>query len=878
IILLSQNAQEISSLPEKKNSTGIDHIYRWSGHSDLLLAIIKIVEDHAPVSHDTAKASVRVLILGEDSPDAYSHLLPILYKEIVNQIQALLEVGLTEKQRAMTLRARPKILLAKNYEEGLDLYRRYQSCLLCLISDTRLPMQGKISADAGIRLLSAVRKEMPDMPTLLMSTDAGNKGKAKEMGLEFINKNSPNLAKQVHIYFRNQLGFGDFIFRIENGMAIDHASDFLTLEAKLHEIPNKSLAYHALRNHFSRWVMARLEISLALKFRSVSFSDFDHIDDLRDFLINNIHALRYYRQRGVVSIYDRHRYDWEIREFVKIGNGSLGGKARGLAFMYDLLRQNDDLQKKHPLINIRIPKTLVISTTNFDTFVSQNKLQYLLRRDMKDPEVAERFLKGKISEALRKDLNTYLKQVKYPLSIRSSSQMEDSHYQPYAGLYGTYKIPNNHPALSTRLSQLIKALKLVYASTYFEGPKSFSRNTSNQHSKESMAVIIQEVVGQQYGDYFYPAISGLAQSHNYYPFDRMKAEEGLVHMALGLGKTVVDGERCLRFSPRYPDNIPELSVIQDMLKNTQRHFYALKTSNYPDELQFERHANLEKREISDALDEDPVKMLCSTYIPDENRIRHTWDAEGPKVLTFARILKYGHGNIPALFSDLLELGQKGFGCPVEIEFAINLHSNSQSKADFYLLQIRPMFNAVDQHLVRISSSDEKNAFCRSSQALGNGINHQMMDIIYIKPDDFRTEVTRQIAEEINRINTRLQRENRTYLLVGPGRWGGSDRWLGIPVKWRHISNVGAIIELRNEKLSANPSQGSHFFHNITSLGIHYIMINEICDRDSTDYFDWNWVNSQPAVSESAFVRHVRLTRPFMLKIDGKRSRCVIMKP
>ena len=878
VILLFQNNREIKLLMENRGTENIGRIFRWSGNPELLLAVIKNTEDHLNVEFDTKSANVRVLVLVEDSPDYYSHLLPIFYKEVINQTTALMEVGLSDKQRALTMRVRPKILLAKSYEEGLELCQRYQDYLCCLISDTRIPINGKVKADGGIRLLTEIRQQNPGTQLLLMSTEVSNRELAKEHSLFFINKNSPDLLNQIHKYFLEQLGFGDFIFRMANGVEIDRAANFLSLEAKLNEVPNECIKSHAERNDFSRWVMARSEIGLALKFGSVTVADFEDIDELRAFIIANINNLRKYRQKGVISEFNRHLFDANIREFVKIGKGSLGGKARGLAFTADLFRQNEDLLKKYPDIKISIPKTLVICTDIFEAFLNQNKLRNLIRKDFSDEEITKQFLNTKLPDELIKNLNTYLKQVKVPLSIRSSSQMEDAHGQPYAGLYQTYMIPNNDDDLSIRLTQLLKAIKSVYASTYFEGPKSYSVSTSNQHNKESMAVIIQQVTGEQYGEYFYPALSGVAQSNNYYPFANMKADEGIVHMALGLGKTVVDGGNCMRFSPKYPKKIPQFSIVDDILKNAQTEFYALRTHNYPVGLTFEQDTNLEKRYISDAEKEYPVQSLSSTFIPAENRIRDTWDIEGPKVLTFARILKYNLTAIPKLLDDLLELGKDGFGCNVEIEFAINLYDDPNRKTELNFLQIRPMFAEEEYLNIQIKEEDIENAFCSSSQALGNGLNNQMVDIVYVKPDKFRTDATIQIAGEINKINAKLKKEDRQYMLVGPGRWGGSDRWLGIPVKWRQISNVGAIIELRNEKLSADPTQGSHFFQNITSLGIHYIMINELHQSGVKDFFDWQWLDTQPTESETEFVRHVRLKKPMVLKIDGRKSECAVMKP
>ena len=563
-------------------------------------------------------------------------------------------------------------------------------------------------------------------------------------------------------------------------------------------------------------------------------------------------------------------------DFLKIGEGSLGGKARGLAFMSVMLQQEFGLYEKYPEINIKIPKTLVITTDGFESFVTDNHLERFAKKSFTDKEVAEAFLKARMPEWLVKDLEAFIAQVTIPLAIRSSSLLEDAQFQPYAGLYQTYMIPNNHPDPSKRLEHLITAIKLVYASTYYEGPRAFSRDTLNQPHAESMAVIIQQLSGREYGEYFYPDISGVAQSHNFYPVSHMKSEEGIAHIALGLGKTVVEGEKALRFSPKYPEIMPQFSTVDDMLANAQRFFYALRVKNYPDDLNFAIHSNLEKREVNDAEKELPVQTLASTYIHEEHSIRDTAYGAGPKILTFAQLLKHHIFPLPQLLSDLLELSRRGLGCPVEIEFSVNLKPKKEGAGDFFFLQMRPMVADKERLDIEITKEDIAKAFCRSATVLGNGKNEEMADIVYVKPDNFETKATLQIVEEIGRINAGLAREKRPYLLVGPGRWGSADRWLGIPVKWQHISGVAAIIELRNKQLKADPSQGSHFFQNITSLGIQYMTITE--GSDSDDYFDWDWVGSLPAVGETTYLRHVRIEKRMILKIDGRGSQGVIIKP
>ncbi len=883
VILLVPFLKEIYAFQEKKlnNGDGIDKIFVWCGNPDLLLALIKNVEDHLNAEHDTQHANARIIMLVEDSTEYSSYFLPLIYKEIVQQTQSLLKVGLNEKQRLLTIQARPKVLLAQNYETAVELYEKYKSCLLCIISDAQFARKGKIDDAAGIELLSQVRKEDPHIPLLLMSSEPENNVRAGEIPSLFLNKNSKNLSKKIHHYFLEYLSFGDFVFRMSDGHEIDRAPNLLMLEKMLTTIPAESISYHADRNHFSNWLMARSEITLAMKFRTVKTSDFSDVEALRTYIISNIHAQRKWRQKGIVSDFDRNHFDSDVREFLKIGRGSLGGKARGLAFMSLLFQRYGEIQNKYPGINIKIPKTLVICTDVFESFVADNDLQVFAGYGFNDEEVTEAFLNAEMPAWIVRMFETYLSQVKFPLAVRSSSQLEDFHFQPSAGLYSTYMIPNNHPELSTRLSQLIKAVKLVFASTYYEDPKVFTRNTSIKSFHEMMGVIIQEVAGVEYGDFFYPAVSGVVQSYNFYPFSYMKPEEGIAHIALGLGKTVMEGEKCLRFSPKYPNVIPQFSSVQDILENAQRYFYALKIRDYPEDLNFHKYSNLEKRELDDAKDESPVKFLSSTYIPDEDRIRDTWYIDGPKVITFAQLLNHKSNQIPKLLSELMELGSRSMGCPVEIEFSVNIYPEENRKWDFHFLQIRPMAAHKERFKVQITDTDVQKAICRSTLALGNGINETISDIVYVKPDIFSSEETVRIAGEINKINAQLLKENRTYLMIGPGRWGASDRWLGIPVKWHNISGVGAIIELRNEKINADPSQGSHFFHNITSLGITYITVNEITGQKPggfSDYFDWQWIASIPAVSETTFIRHVRLAKPVTIKIDGKTSQCVIIRP
>ncbi|MBS1236813.1 MAG: phosphoenolpyruvate synthase, partial [Deltaproteobacteria bacterium] len=874
VILLAQTLRALSPQPEHTNGQGIDKVFIWSGVPDFLLALVKNAEDGLNVDFDTRKANVRVLLLVEDSPLYYSSFLPLIYQEVVKQTQAVLEVGLNEEHRLLTMRARPKILLAANYEEALALYERYQPYVFGVMSDSRLPKARQLDDDAGFSLLSQIRKDIPDLPLLLMSSESGNREKAAKIPAVFLDKNSPNLLSEIHNFFLNHLGFGEFVFRMPDGKEVDRASNLRELEEKVARIPEESLWFHARRNHFSNWLMARSEIGLASAFRAVQASEFSSAEEMRQYIVSHLHGLRRWRQKGVVAQFNTAYFDPDVSDFVKIGQGSLGGKARSLAFMSALLQEDPAIYEKYKDIAIEIPKTLVISTDGFESFISKNRLHHFAVEDVPDRQIADAFLQAEMPDWLVRELAFYLSQVKLPLSIRSSSSLEDAQFQPYAGLYQTYMIPNNHPDPSVRLKHLVNAVKLVYASTYYENPKAFARHTSNRPQEEAMAIIVQKLTGEEYGDYYYPAISGVAQSHNFYPIPPMKREDGIAYIALGLGKTVVEGERALRFSPRHPTSMPQFSTVDDILSNAQRYFYALKIRSYPEDLSFHRYSNLERREVDEAEEEFPVKALASTYIPDEHRIRDSGYLKGPKILTFAQVLKYSAFPLPSLLSDFLDLGRRAMGCPVEIEFSATLSPEPAQKSSFFFLQMRPMVADLETFDVKITAQDMQKAFCTSTQALGNGRSKDIADIVYVKPEDFKPESTVEMAKEIGRLNAALLKEKRPYLLVGPGRWGSADRWLGIPVQWHDISGVGAIIELRSALLKADPSQGTHFFQNITSLGIHYVTVTE----GAEDRLDWEWIRSLRAVQETRFLKHVRLEQPFLLKIDGKTSQCVMIAP
>jgi len=576
------------------------------------------------------------------------------------------------------------------------------------------------------------------------------------------------------------------------------------------------------------------------------------------------------RQRGLVIDYDSKVMDLDS-EFCKIGGGSLGGKARGLAFMNMLLYQHTSIRQKFPNVKIRIPQTLVITTESFERFIEMNKLQILAKQDMTDDEIASRFMATSPPSGLIDQLRAYLEVIHYPLAVRSSSLLEDAQYRAYAGLYNTYMLANDHGDLDCRLEQLVNAVKMVFASTYFSGPKAFSKRVGHRTEEEKMAVIIQELIGARYGSHYYPAISGVAQSYNYYPFAEMKPQDGTAAIALGLGKSVMGGETSLRFSPRHPNVLPDRSTVDDLLNNSQRYFYAVNMGDDICQLGVDDSVTLDRREIYDALAEAPVRALSSTYYPEEDRIRDSFSESGSPVITFHPVLKYDAFPLADILTELLHIGEQGIGSPVEMEFCINLGSRPNTTGEFAMLQVRPMGAREEMMRVDISEEEIEQAFIHSQQALGNTVTRNIQDIVLVKPEEFDPAKMPAIAQEIRKMNALFTRENRKYMLIGPGRWGSADRWLGIPVKWEDISGVGAIVETDHTKLQAEPSQGSHFFHNITTLGINYLTVSE----RKGDFIDWQWLNDQPSVTETEHVVLVHLKQPFILKVDGRQSRAVI---
>jgi DNA-binding NarL/FixJ family response regulator len=871
VFLMIQNTNRHLLDRKYADRSSIDRLYVWNGNSDLLLALIKNLEDQMNVAYDTQRARVRVIVIVEDSPIYYSSLLPLLYKEIVTQTQAVMEESLNDEHRMVRMRARPKILVAQSYEEAVELYQKYKPYLLSIFSDVRFPKNGKLDDAAGFKLLSMIRKDSPDLPLLNFSSEESNRSRAQKIPAVFFNKNSPTLHSEIRSFFMQYLGFGEFVFRLPDNQEIGRVSNLRQMEDILPSIPDESVFYHATRNHFSSWLMARSEIMLASKLKPVKISDFESIGEAKKYLVSIIHERRMGRQKGIITEFDSQRFDPDA-DFTKIGKGSLGGKARGLAFMSTRLKKSPEFQDKFQDVAIFVPKTLVISTEGFDSFISENNLEEVATGDFSDEEIIRLFTTARMPDWLKLNLEQFLDSACYPLAVRSSSLLEDAQYQPFAGVYKTYMIPNNHPDLKERFEQLTLAIKLVYASTYCASARTYIKNTTHRTEDEKMGVVIQQLTGKVYGDYFYPAISGVALSYNYYPLSHMKPEDGLAHIALGMGKTVVDGDVALRFSPKYPQFLPQFSTVDDILKNSQRFLYALKMDGFPDDLAANEDATLEKLTIDKALNDAAVRHLCSTYSAEDNRIRDGVQASGYPVVTFANILKYRSLPLPEILSQILVFGRQDMGSPVEVEFAVNMPFDADQKPSFELLQIRPMTLNQFNLDVEIGDEDIAKAFCYSTMALGNGKFEEIEDIIFVNPDTFDTARTIEIATEIGNVNKEMTLNKRKYLLIGPGRWGSADRWLGIPVRWTDISGVGAMVETTIEGLNADPSQGSHFFHNITSLGISYLNTSE----GGEDFIDWKWLRSLPTKNETPHLKHAVLEKPLTIKIDGKESKAVII--
>ncbi|MBN2637700.1 MAG: phosphoenolpyruvate synthase [Bacteroidales bacterium] len=875
-VALSPFSREVRLKMERINLQHIDYVFSWLGNNDLLMAIIKLIEDKMNVEHDVKEVGVQAIILVEDNIRFYSSYLPIIYKILFKQSRAFVTEGLNEHQKMLRARGRPKILLATNFEEGLHLYNEYKNNLLGIISDISYPRNGVKDMEAGIRLFSKIKKENPYLPMLLQSSDESNREKAEKLRIGFIDKNSTSLTYELREFIKAYFAFGDFVFKDpETGEEVERAHNLKDLQEKIFQIPHNSLQYHIEKEHFSKWLRARALFSLAQLFGSFTADDFKNIREVRYFIFNAISSFRINKSRGVISQFDRNQFD-EYFTISRIGEGSIGGKARGLAFLDSLINRNQ-LHQLFPDVDISIPKTVVLGTDIFDEFMEMNDLYHTaLSATHSDEEILQAFLNARLPEEIQEDLNIVASRIDAPLAVRSSSQLEDSHYQPFAGIYNTYMIPTNVDDVDKKISMITNAIKSVYASAFFADSKSYIQATSNVIDEEKMAVVLQEVCGTQYGNYFYPTLSGVARSIDYYPIPPERPQDGTASIALGLGKYIVDGGGySLRFSPKYPSKSIQTSTMASSLNETQKYFFALNLENEDFEPSTNDSNNLIKLSIKQGEKDNSIRKIASTFDMQNGMIRDGYNYQGKKLITFAPILKHNTFPLAEILQKTLYLGAKEMGKPVEIEFVIDLNTRKNQNITFYLLQIRPI--ASKEESIHISTRKIKIDDCLvlSHSALGNGLIEDVYDVVYVKPQNFNASKNVETAEMVGNLNKQFLVENKNYILIGPGRWGSADPWLGIPVKWSQISAARIIIESGLKEYRIDPSQGTHFFQNLTSFRVGYFTLNPYLNDG---HYDLDFLDKQEAVFENDIIRHVRFSKPLITKIDGKRNLGIIEKP
>ncbi|NSW45510.1 MAG: phosphoenolpyruvate synthase [Bacteroidales bacterium] len=876
IVILTPFSREVTLRLQKEDMSAIDYVFCWLGNADLLLAIIKLIEDKMNLKHDVEESGVQAILLVEDSIRYYSSYLPHIYKILFQQSKRSVLEGLNEHQRMMLMRGRPKIILATNYNEAEQLFLKYKENLIGVISDISFNKDGIKDSEAGIKLFNRVRAEDKHMPFLLQSSDVQYESVAQKLGIAFINKYSKTLSIELRNYIIRQLAFGDFVFRNPaNGEEICRATDLKSLQEKVLKVPDQTIEYHVKQNHFSKWLNARALFPIARMLKYVSYEDFSSVDEVRTFLYDIIDTYRQYRGRGVIAKFDGKNID-EYLTFSRIGDGSLGGKARGLAFV-DLLIKKYELFDKWPNVIISIPRTVVISSDVFDEFMETHDLYKIaLRNDLTDEEILQAFVQARLPSNVLQDLYAFVSLVQGPIAVRSSSKLEDSHYQPFAGVYNTYMVPKIENDAKSTLRLLTEAIKSVYASVFFKASKAYMTATSNVIDEEKMSVILQEVVGKTYeGKYFYPTLSGVGRSINFYPIYPETSEDSIVTIAYGLGKYIVDGAQALRFCPKYPKKTLQLSTPELTLRDTQKYMYALDLNPQSFVPSTDDGINLAKLTVKEVEKHSAFKYAASTYDYQNNIVREGIHEGGKKLITFANILFYNTFPLAEIVQHLMQVSQKEMGNPVEIEFAVNLDVEKGEPARFYFLQVRPIVENKEIIHVDLDKIDKNDTLIVSQSALGNGLIDNLYDIVFVKPKSFNPAKNNDIARELEKINEQFIRENKNYILIGPGRWGSSDPWLGIPVKWAQISAARLIIESGLENYRIDPSQGTHFFQNLTSFRVGYFTINPYMNDG---YYDVDFLMNSKAVFEDEYIKHVRFYNPCVVMIDGKSNHGVVFKP
>lgn len=873
IVLLGYDNREMSEIIAQKDAEAFDQVFIWQGDFRIILGIIKFLEDRFNVDYDTQNVGVQVIILIEDNIKFYSSYLPLVYMEVLKQSQSLLSEGINLSHKFLRMRARPKILLVSTYEEAIKFYKKYEENILGIISDVDFLRKGKQDPRAGIKFAKFVKDNHPDIPILLQSNVSENEEAAASIGASFVMKDSPTLLQDVREFMKTHFGFGDFVFKNLAGQEVGRAKNLTELETQLNIIPEESLLYHSERNHFSNWLKARTEFWLAYKLRPRKITDYESPQQLRESLINYVRDFRIGRQRGVILDFNKETFDEST--FARIGGGSLGGKARGLGFINNLL-SNFELRKYFPDTEIFVPASVVLGTEIFDRFIEDNNLLDFALRCENDNELIHRFLQSNIfPPELIQSLFDFLDLVPEPLAIRSSSLLEDSQGQPFAGVYDTYMLPNTHPDKSIRLVQLLNMIKLVYASIYFQKSKDYVKVTSYRLEEEKMAVIIQEMVGAKHGNKFYPEFSGVAKSYNFYAAPPLKSSDGIVSAAFGLGKTIVEGGSTVRFCPKFPQYQLNYSTIDDLLKYSQQKFFALELDGSNESKLIMNDVFVKQYDLYKAEKDGTLASVGSKYSKENDRIYDGSARKGVSLFTLAPILKYKIFPLPEIIEMLLDMGSWGMGAPVEIEFAVNLSATENKPKEFGLLQMRPLVVHNELEELEVESYQKDDIICKSDNVLGNGIINNIFDIVFVDINHFDRSQSRAVAREISEINSKLVGKGKGYLLIGVGRWGTLDPWLGIPVTWENISGARAIVESNFKDFNVTPSQGTHFFQNLTSFKVGYFTVNNYINQG---FIDWTWLEERPDVEMRDYTRHVTLDKSITIKINGQQNKGVILKP
>jgi CheY-like chemotaxis protein len=871
IVVLTPFSKEVSKSIANEDLSAIDYVFCWLGNSELLMAIIKLVEDKMNAPDDTKSVGVQIILFIEDSIRFYSAALPHLYRFVLEQSQEFAKEALNEHLKTLRMRGRPKIKLARTYDEAMRIYDEYKDNMLGIISDITFMRDGTKDALAGYHFCRHVREDESHLPIILESSDLDNQQYAQKLNASFIYKQSKTYPRDLKKKIMQLFGFGDFvILNPDTKEEIMRIKDLRDLQYKVFQIPDDSIRYHLSQNHFSRFFYSRAIFPPAELLKKVDVSAYKDMDEAKQFIFDSIVQYRRMKNFGVVAVYQRDRFD-EYSNFARIGEGSLGGKGRGLAFIGAMIKRHPHLQYDNFPVNI--PKTVVLCTDIFDEFMESNNLYPVALSNWDDEKILARFLQADLPAHLTDDLVAFFNIIKRPLAIRSSSLLEDAHFQPFAGVFSTYMTPYLDDRCKM-LESVSKAIKGVYASVFYKDSKAYMAATNNLVESEKMAIVLQEVIGRQYGEHFYPTISGVAKSLNFYPIGNERPEDGIADIALGLGKYVVDGGTTLRFSLKHPHNILQMSSVEYALRETQTKFLALDLQNTLSDFTANDSFNLIRLTIKDAEKDGILKYITSTYDFQDQIIRNGYYPDGRKILSFANILQHDILPLSETLDRLLQLGQKEMGWPIEIEFAVDIKPDCRDVGAFYMLQIRPIVNQKEMIDEELETTPRTETILFSKNVLGHGIINDVCDLLYVKSEAFNASNNQLIAYEIERINRRMVEEGRGFVLVGPGRWGSGDVWLGIPVKWPHISNARAIAEYSLSNYQVEPSQGTHFFQNLTSNGVGYFTIHP----DDNDLFDEDYLNVQPAVEETNFLRLVRFEQPIVIKMNGKKNRGVVMRP